>query len=83
MKQETIKDIYTSDMVASIKEIKEINFEEAVPGLIYVDGDQYEESIQEDVWEVEVSDQSSVRSSLGIGLDQILKSKWRRQISNS
>lgn len=45
MKQETIKDIYTSDMVASIKEIKEINFEEAVPGLIYVDGDQYEESI--------------------------------------
>uniref|UniRef100_M1DYH8 Uncharacterized protein n=1 Tax=Solanum tuberosum TaxID=4113 RepID=M1DYH8_SOLTU len=73
MKQETIKNIHTSDMVASIKEIKEINFEQAVPGIIYVDSDLYGESIEEDAWEVEVFDQSPAISRSVIGLDQILE----------
>ncbi|KAH0639090.1 hypothetical protein KY285_035676 [Solanum tuberosum] len=58
MNQETIKNVHTGDMVASIKEIKEINFEQAVPGAIYANGDLYEECIEEDIWEVEIYDQS-------------------------
>ena len=42
-------------------------------GDMYVDGDLYGESTEEDVWEVEVSDQSSAISRLVIGLDQILE----------
>ena len=42
-------------------------------GAMYVDGDLYGESTEEDVWEVEVSDQSSAISRLVIGLDQILE----------
>ena len=42
-------------------------------GAMYVDGDLYGESTEEDVWEVEVSDQSSVISRSIIGLDQILE----------
>ncbi|KAH0775852.1 hypothetical protein KY290_007263 [Solanum tuberosum] len=60
-------------MVASIKEIKEINSEQAVHGVIYVDSDLYGESIEEDAWEVEVSDQSPAISRSVIGLDQLLE----------
>ena len=42
-------------------------------GAMHVDGDLYGESTEEDVWEVEVSDQSSAISRLVIGLDQILE----------
>ncbi|KAH0680062.1 hypothetical protein KY284_021147 [Solanum tuberosum] len=72
MKQETIKDIHSGDMVASIEEIKEINSEQAVSGAIYADGDLYGE-IEEDVWEVEVSDQSLAILRSVIGLDQVLE----------
>uniref|UniRef100_M1C4N4 Uncharacterized protein n=1 Tax=Solanum tuberosum TaxID=4113 RepID=M1C4N4_SOLTU len=73
IKQETLEDVLIGDMVASIEEIKEVNSEQVVPGAIYVDGDLYGESIEKDVWEVEVSDQSSAISRSVIGLDQILK----------
>ena len=42
-------------------------------GAMYVDGDLYGESTEEDVWEVEVSNQSSAISRLVIGLDKILE----------
>uniref|UniRef100_M1C9B9 CCHC-type domain-containing protein n=1 Tax=Solanum tuberosum TaxID=4113 RepID=M1C9B9_SOLTU len=71
MKQQTLEDVHTGDMVASIVEIKELDSEQAVP--IYADGDLYGESIEEDVWEVEVSDQSSAILRPVIGLDQILE----------
>ncbi|KAH0708312.1 hypothetical protein KY284_009739 [Solanum tuberosum] len=58
---------------ASIEEIKELDSEQAVPGAIYADGDLYGESIEENVWEVEVSDQSSAILRPAIGLDQILE----------
>uniref|UniRef100_M1DN96 Uncharacterized protein n=1 Tax=Solanum tuberosum TaxID=4113 RepID=M1DN96_SOLTU len=73
MKLETIKDVHTGDMVASIEEIKETNSEQAVPRSIYADGDLYGESIEEDVWKVEISNQSSAISRSVIGLDQILE----------
>ncbi|XP_015164455.1 uncharacterized protein [Solanum tuberosum] len=49
MKQETLEDVHIGDMIASIEEIKEINYERAVPGAIYADGDLYGESIEKDV----------------------------------
>ncbi|KAH0708309.1 hypothetical protein KY284_009736 [Solanum tuberosum] len=69
MKQQTLEDVHTGDMVASIEEIKELDSEQAVPGAIYADGDLYGESIEENVWEVEVSDQSSAILRPAIGLD--------------
>ncbi|KAH0705072.1 hypothetical protein KY290_009773 [Solanum tuberosum] len=35
MKQQTLEDVHTGDMVASIEEIKELDSEQAVPGAIY------------------------------------------------
>ncbi|KAH0645412.1 hypothetical protein KY284_033296 [Solanum tuberosum] len=71
MKQETIKDVHTGDMVASIEQIKKINSEQAVSKAIYIDGNLYGESIEEDVWEVEFSKQSSAISRSVFGFDQI------------
>ncbi|KAH0705080.1 hypothetical protein KY289_010156 [Solanum tuberosum] len=73
MKQQTLEDVHTGDMVAFIAEIKELDSEQALSGAIYANGDLYGESIEEDVWEVEVSDQSSTILRPVIGLDQILE----------
>uniref|UniRef100_M1B3F1 Serine-threonine protein kinase, plant-type n=1 Tax=Solanum tuberosum TaxID=4113 RepID=M1B3F1_SOLTU len=63
MKQETLEDVHTGDMVAFIEEIKEVTPEHAVFKSMYADGDLHEESIEGHVLEIEVSSQSSVISS--------------------
>ena len=60
-------------MVAFFEEIKEIDSEQTVSGAMYVDGDLYGESIDEDEWEVEVYDQSSATSRSVTVLDRTLE----------
>ncbi|TMX02338.1 hypothetical protein EJD97_021963 [Solanum chilense] len=67
IKQLNLEDVHTGDTVAFIEEIREIDSEQ-MSRAMYVDGDLYEESIEEDAWEVKVFDKSLV-----IILDQILE----------
>lgn len=67
IKQLNLEDVHTGDTVAFIEEIREIDSKQ-MSRAMYVDGDLYEESIEEDVWKVKVFDKS-----LLISLDQILE----------
>uniref|UniRef100_M1DLP9 CCHC-type domain-containing protein n=1 Tax=Solanum tuberosum TaxID=4113 RepID=M1DLP9_SOLTU len=68
MKQETIKDVYTGDMVAFIEEIKEINYEQAVPEAIYADSDLYGENEEADL-EGQISGGETVDIIIGSSKD--------------
>ena len=78
MKQETLEDVYTGDMVASIEEIKEVNSEQLMPGAMYTNGDLYGENIDKDIWEVDVFDKSLAISSPFIDSDQILEANGEK-----
>lgn len=67
IKQLNLEDVHTGDTVAFIEEIREIDSKQ-MSRAMYVDGDLYKESIEEDVWKVKVFDKS-----LLISLDQILE----------
>ena len=69
MKKETIKDVHTGNIVASIEEIKEIYYEQAAAELYMPMVTFMEKVLRKNVWKVEVPDQS--RSVIGI--DQILE----------
>uniref|UniRef100_M1DWY1 Uncharacterized protein n=1 Tax=Solanum tuberosum TaxID=4113 RepID=M1DWY1_SOLTU len=73
MKQETLEDVHTSDVVAFIEEIKEVTPEHAMFKSMYLDGDLHRESIDGHILEVEVSSQSSVISRSVTGLDRTLE----------
>ncbi|KAH0674426.1 hypothetical protein KY284_025513 [Solanum tuberosum] len=66
-------DVPIGDMVAAIEEIKEENLEHAISETTCASGDLYKESIERDVLEVKVSDQSSVISKSINDSEQILK----------
>uniref|UniRef100_M1C4A7 Uncharacterized protein n=1 Tax=Solanum tuberosum TaxID=4113 RepID=M1C4A7_SOLTU len=73
MKQEIFEDVYTSDMVASIEEIKEVDHEHAVFETMYANGNLYVKNIEKDLGEVEFSNQSPAISRSFTSLDKILK----------
>uniref|UniRef100_M1DGE3 Nitrate transporter n=1 Tax=Solanum tuberosum TaxID=4113 RepID=M1DGE3_SOLTU len=69
----TILDVPIGDMVAAIEEIKEENLEHAISETTCASGDLYKESIERDVLEVKVYDQSSVISRSINDSEQIMK----------
>lgn len=58
MWQKTSKVVHIGDMTTFTEEIKEVDSEQVASETIYADGNSYRESIEGDVLEVEVSNQS-------------------------
>jgi len=73
MKQEFFENVLSGDRVATIEEIKEVDYEQAVSETIYVSGDLHREIINEGLLEAEVSSQSFAISRLITSLEKILE----------
>ncbi|KAH0722849.1 hypothetical protein KY290_005508 [Solanum tuberosum] len=73
MKQEFFENVLSGDRVATIEEIKEVDYEQAVSETIYVSGDLHREIINKGLLEAEVSSQSFAISRLITSLEKILE----------
>uniref|UniRef100_M0ZYW6 Uncharacterized protein n=1 Tax=Solanum tuberosum TaxID=4113 RepID=M0ZYW6_SOLTU len=73
MNQETFEDVHTGNLIATIKEIKEVDSEQGVSRAIYANSENFRESNEGDVLEVEISDQSLAITRSIVCLDQTLE----------
>ncbi|KAH0645409.1 hypothetical protein KY284_033293 [Solanum tuberosum] len=67
------EDLIEDSEYNAIDQVEKKNIDVIISKDIYIDGNLYGESIEEDVWEVEFSEQSSAISRSVFGFDQILE----------